>query len=66
MMNPFYIFKIKREERWPAVGALAYVVLWNVLVVCTYANSFFPLSNHYRSLVIKTFHISCRICFGIF
>lgn len=58
MMNPFYIFKIKREERWPAVGALAYVVLWNVLVVCTYANSFFPLSNHYRSLVIKTFHIS--------
>ena len=58
MKNPFYIFRIKREERWGAVSALLYVVLWNVLVVWTYADRFFPLHKHYRRLFINTFHIS--------
>lgn len=58
MQNPFYIFRIKREERWPAAVALAYVVLWNVLVVCKYADKFMPLSNDYRKVIIHNFHIS--------
>lgn len=58
MRNPFYIFKIKREERWGAIIALLYVVLWNALVVYTYADKAFAVSDNYRKLFAKLFHIS--------
>lgn len=58
MKNPFYIFRIKRGERWPALAALLYVVLWNALVVYTYADKSFALSDNYRKLFAKLFHIS--------
>lgn len=57
MKNPFYIFRIKREERWQALAALLYIILWNVLVINKYANIFFPLNRNYRNLFLK-FHIS--------
>lgn len=58
MRNPFGIFKIRRDERLPAAGALLYVVLWNALVVWTYAGKSFELSDNYRKLFAKLFHIS--------
>lgn len=51
------IFKIKREERWPSCLALLYVVLWNALVICKYADKFFATSDNYRKLFMQ-FHIS--------
>ena len=53
MRNPFYIFKLKQEERWPALAALLYVVFWNVLVISKYADKFFALSDNYRKLFLK-------------
>lgn len=58
MQNPFYIFKIKRSERWPALAALLYVVLWNVLVVYKYSDRFFTVCEDYHRLFVNTFHIS--------
>ena len=58
MKNPFYIFRIKREERWGAVAALLYVVLWNVLVVGKYADKFFVVRKAYRRFFVNNFHIS--------
>jgi hypothetical protein len=55
--NPFYIFRIKREERWLALASLLYIILWNVLVINKYADIFFPFSRNYRNLFLK-FHIS--------
>ena len=57
MKNPFYIFRIKREERWLALASLLYIILWNVLVINKYADIFFPFSRNYRNLFLK-FHIS--------
>ena len=51
------IFKIKREERWPSCLALLYVVLWNALVICKYADKFFATCDNYRKLFMQ-FHIS--------
>ncbi len=58
MRNPFYIFRIRHEERWGAVAALLYVVLWNALVINKYADKAFELSDNYRHLFGKLFHIS--------
>lgn len=57
MKNPFYIFRIKKEERWLTLAALLYIILWNVLVISKYANIFFPLSDHYHKSFLR-FHIS--------
>ena len=57
MRNPFYIFRVKREERGNALAALLYVILWNVLVIIHYGNRFFALSDNYRKLFLK-FEIS--------
>lgn len=56
--NPFYVFRIKRAERWPAAIALAYIVFWNVLVILKYADRFMPETNDYYGLFVRTFHIS--------
>lgn len=58
MKNPFAIFKIKHEEKWLAVVALLYIVLWNALVIYKYADRFFEISNNYYRLFVRTFHIS--------
>lgn len=58
MKNPFYIFRIKREEKWQSIAVLLYVVLWNALVVYKYADKFFAVSDNYRRLFAKFFHIS--------
>lgn len=58
MTNPFHIFKLKREERWPSLAALLYLVLWNALVVHKYAGQFFQQHKHYHWLFVRHFHIS--------
>lgn len=58
MRNPFYIFRIRREERWGAVAALLYVALWNGLVINKCADKAFELSDNYRHLFGKLFHVS--------
>lgn len=58
MKNPFNIFKIKSDEKYQAPVALLYVILWNVLVVYKYSDKFFALSDNYRQLFGKFFHIS--------
>lgn len=40
MKNPFSIFRIKREERVPAIVALIYFVVLNVLMIYKYYESF--------------------------
>lgn len=55
--NPFYIFRVKREERGNAIAALLFILLWNVLVICKYGSQFFALSDNYRKLFLK-FQIS--------
>lgn len=55
--NPFYIFRVKREERGNALAALLFILLWNVLVICKYGSQFFALSDNYRKLFLK-FQIS--------
>lgn len=57
MRNPFYIFRVKREERGNAIAALLFILLWNVLVICKYGSQFFALSDNYRKLFLK-FQIS--------
>lgn len=58
MKNPFYIFKIKHEERWPSLIVLLYVALWNVLVIYHLGKQAFALSDNYGKLFGKLFHIS--------
>lgn len=52
------IFKIRKEERWLALGVFLYALILNVLVIIKYYDKFSKLSKNYRSLFIKTFHIS--------
>ena len=58
LQNPFYIFRVKREERWVALGALLYGVLANVLVICAYWLDLSQVVDNYRKVVIRVFHIS--------
>lgn len=58
MKNPFYIFRIKRGERWQALGALLYILLWNVLVIAKYADKLTAITDNYARLFTRTFHIS--------
>lgn len=58
LQNPFYIFRVKHEERWVALGALLYGVLANVLVICAYWLDLSQVAGNYRKLVIRVFHIS--------
>ena len=52
------IFKIYKEERWLALGVFLYTLMLNVLVIIKYYDRFTKLSDNYRSLFVKTFHIS--------
>lgn len=58
LQNPFFIFRIKREERWVAIGSLLYGVLANMLVICAYWLDLSQITDNYRKVVIRVFHIS--------
>ncbi len=58
LQNPFFIFRIKRQERWVALGALVYALLLNILVMCAYWPSLSQTVGNFRKIVIRTFHIS--------
>ena len=52
------MFKIRSGERWGACVVLLYIVLLNGLVISRYADRFMALSDHYRRLMLRVFHIS--------
>lgn len=52
------IFRIKREERWPAAVMLVVLLALDALVICKYYDVFTPLNAHYWHLFISKFHIS--------
>lgn len=58
MKHLFSIFKIRREERWPALAILVYTVALNALVIHRYAEKFMVLSDNYHRLFVRTFHVS--------
>ena len=58
MKSVFRLFRIRRDERWPALAVLVYVGLLNALVVGHYADRFFELSRNYHRLFVRYFHIS--------
>ena len=58
MKSVFQLFRIRRDERWPALAVLVYVVVLNAMVVNHYADRFFDLARNYHRFFIHEFHIS--------
>lgn len=58
MRHLLHLFRIRRDERWAALAALAYVVTLNALVIHRYASRFMALTDNYHRLFIRTFHVS--------
>jgi hypothetical protein len=58
MRQIFDIFKIRKNERQPAGVALLYIVALNALMISKYADKFMVLSDNYRRLILKIFHVS--------
>ena len=58
MKSVFQLFRIRRDERWPALAVLVYVVVLNAMVVNHYADRFFDLVRNYHHFFIHEFHIS--------
>lgn len=58
MSNPFAVFKIRKDERWPFLAALLYAGLWNALVISRYADRFMKPDGNYYKLFLRYFHIS--------
>ena len=54
----FDIFRVRKEERWPALAWLLMIVATNALVVARYWAQFSQVVDNYHSLVIKQFHLS--------
>lgn len=54
----FDIFRVRKEERWPALAWLLMIVATNALVVARHWAEFSQVVDNYRSLVIKQFHLS--------
>ena len=52
------LFKVRREERRLAWGALLYALVLNTMVVCHYWEWFSQVTDGYRKLVLRHFHIS--------
>lgn len=52
------LFRIRREERWPAVLIVTLLAILNALVIYKYADQFTLFYKNYRALYIKVFHIS--------
>ena len=58
MKSVFQLFHIRRDERWPALAVLVYVVVLNAMVVNHYGDRFFELSCNYHRLFVRYFHVS--------
>ncbi|WP_081657626.1 DUF6080 domain-containing protein [Prevotella sp. AGR2160] len=58
LQNPFFIFRVKKEERWLALCAMVYTLFFNTLVVLKYWDRLHLLAKHYFKLFVDTFHIS--------
>ena len=52
------LFKVRREERRLAWGALLYALVLNTMIVCRYWEWFSQVTDGYRKLVLRHFHIS--------
>ena len=58
MNNIFRIFKIKREERWLALGILLCLAILNGVVIACYASDFTIITDHYYLNFIRHFCVS--------
>lgn len=52
------IFRIRRDERWLALGMLLAMAALNALVIWHYYGLFTPLRKYYWTFFIRNFHIS--------
>ncbi|MDY6206629.1 MAG: DUF6080 domain-containing protein [Prevotella sp.] len=52
------MFRLRKEERWPAFGVLLLMIFLNCLVINTYFGQFVPLSEDYWKLFINGFKLS--------
>lgn len=52
------VFKIRREERWIALAATIISGILNALSVAKYYGQFSQLTDNYRNLFIKWYHVS--------
>lgn len=60
MKSVFQLFRIRRDERWPALAVLVYVVVLNAMVVNHYADRFFDLVHNYHRFFIHELYTSRR------
>lgn len=59
MMTHFFsVFKVKREERWPAAVALLIFIALNALTIIRYNDSYRLLRRNYHNFFVHTFHVS--------
>lgn len=58
MKKAFDIFKIRKEERWPALIALLVCIALNALTIIKYNDRFSQLSDNYHKLFVKAFHVA--------
>jgi hypothetical protein len=58
MMKFLSIFRLRREERWPALVAIVVFVALNALTIYRYSDIYTQLSANYHHLFVKTFHVS--------
>ncbi len=56
--NIFSVFRLKLEERKPAIVALLMAILLNALTVYKYGSLFSTMGDNYYKAIIKYFHIS--------
>lgn len=54
----FYLFGVRRGERWLALVATIFFAILNTMTVLKYYGSFSQLSDNYHKLFVRTFHIS--------
>jgi len=58
MNSVFSIFKIKREERWPALTIVVYFLVMNVIELLHYATPLTKFYKHYGQMFGKYYHVS--------
>lgn len=58
MRKLFNIFRLSREERWPALAVLSLLLVLNGLLVAHYYGLFTPLHDDYWSLFVRKFVVS--------
>lgn len=56
--HAFGIFKVKREERGLALATILYTIALNTLVITAHWQWFCQVTEEYRKLVLRHFHIS--------